>query len=126
MYGTTSWLVTGPVSAHEAGGFSEGPPSELCLWPRGTAPRGERREPGRIGDVGWLMIALLVGAVAAVIGAEWPRLSARFGNEARERRERARRKSQLKLLRTETEEFAASVERDLDQLPTIEETDRKR
>ena len=83
-------------------------------------------EPGRIGGVGWLMIALLVGAVATVIGAEWPRLSARFGNEARERRERARRKGQLKLLRTETEEFAASVERDLDQLPTIEETDRKR
>jgi hypothetical protein len=87
---------------------------------------GSRREPGRIGVVGWLMIALLVGAVAAVVGAEWPRLSARFGNEARERRERARRKGQLKLLRTETEEFAASVERDLDQLPTIEETDHKR
>lgn len=72
------------------------------------------------------MIALLVGTVAAVVGAEWPRLSQKFGNEARDRRERARRKSQLKLLRTETEEFAASVERDLDQLPTIEETDRKR
>jgi hypothetical protein len=71
------------------------------------------------------MIALLVGAVAAVAGAEWPRLSARFGNEARTGRERARRKSQLKLLRTETEEFAASVERDLDRLPTIEESDRK-
>jgi hypothetical protein len=85
-----------------------------------------RRQPGRIDAVGWLMIALLVGAVAAVIGAEWPRLSARFGNEARARRERARRKGQLKLLRTETEEFAASVERDLDRLPTIEETDRKR
>jgi hypothetical protein len=76
--------------------------------------------------VGWLMIALLVAAVAAVIGAEWPRLWARFGNEARNRRERARRKGQLKLLKTETEEFAASVERDLDQLPTIEETDTKR
>jgi hypothetical protein len=76
--------------------------------------------------VGWLMIALLVCAVAAVVGAEWPRFSARYGNEARDRRERARRKGQLKLLRTETEEFAASVERDLDQLPTIEETDRKR
>ena len=76
--------------------------------------------------MGWLMIALLVAAVAAVIGAEWPRLWARFGNEARNRRERARRKGQLKLLKTETEEFAASVERDLDQLPTIEETDTKR
>jgi hypothetical protein len=71
------------------------------------------------------MIALLLGAVAAVVGAEWPRVSTRFGNDARAGRERARRKSQLKLLRTETEEFAASVERDLDQLPTIEETDRK-
>jgi hypothetical protein len=77
-------------------------------------------------SVGWLMIALVVGAVAAVIGAEWPRLSARYGNEARHRRERAKRKAQLKLLRTEEEEFAASVARDLDQLPTIEETDRKR
>jgi cell division protein FtsB len=76
--------------------------------------------------VGWLMIALLIGAVAAVIGAEWPRLSARYGNEARHRRERAKQKAQLKLLRTEEEEFAASVARDLDQLPTIEETDRKR
>jgi len=72
------------------------------------------------------MIALLIGTVAAVIGAEWPRLSAgRFGNEARQRRERQQRKSQLKLLKTETEEFAASVERDLNELPTIEETDRK-
>jgi hypothetical protein len=76
--------------------------------------------------VGWLMVALLVCAVAAVVGAEWPRLSARYGNEARDRRERARRKSQLKLLKSETEEFEASVVRDLDKLPTIEETDRKR
>ena len=72
------------------------------------------------------MIALLACAVGAVIGAEWPRLSARYGAETRQRRERTRRKGQLKLIRTETEEFAASVERDLDQLPTIEETDRKR
>jgi cell division protein FtsL len=76
--------------------------------------------------VGWLMIALLACAVAAVVGAEWPRLSARFGHEARQRRERTRRKSEWKVIRTETEEFAASVERDLERLPTIEETDRKR
>ena len=74
--------------------------------------------------VGWLMIALLVCAVAVVVGAEWPRVPARYGNEARQRRERSKRKGQLKLLRTETEEFAASVERDLDRLPTIEESDR--
>jgi hypothetical protein len=75
--------------------------------------------------VGWLMFALLALAVAAVIGAEWPRLSARFGNEARRRRERNKRKSQLKLLRTERDEFEASVSRDLENLPTIEESDRK-
>lgn len=71
------------------------------------------------------MFALLVLAVAAVIGAEWPRLSARYGNEARRRRERSKRKGQLKLLRTERDEFEASVARDLDNLPTIEESDRK-
>jgi hypothetical protein len=71
------------------------------------------------------MIALVALAVAAVIGAEWPRLSARYGNEARMRRERSKRKSQLKLLRTERDEFEASVSRDLDNLPTIEESDRK-
>jgi hypothetical protein len=71
------------------------------------------------------MIALLALAVAAVIGAEWPRLSARYGNEARRRRDRSKRKSQLRLLRTERDEFEASVSRDLDNLPTIEETDRK-
>jgi hypothetical protein len=78
-----------------------------------------------MGVVGWLMFALLAFAVAAVIGAEWPRVSARYGNEARRRRERSKRKGQFKLLRTETEEFQASVERDLHNLPTIEESDRK-
>jgi hypothetical protein len=76
--------------------------------------------------VGWLMFALLACAVAAVVGAEWPRLSARFGGDARRRRDRDKRKSQLTLLSTETDDFRASVERDLDNLPTIEESDRKR
>jgi hypothetical protein len=75
--------------------------------------------------VSWLMIALLALAVAAVIGAEWPRLKARYGGEVRAKRERARRKSALTLVRTETEEFAASVERDLAELPTIEESDHR-
>jgi hypothetical protein len=79
--------------------------------------------------VSWLSIALLACAVLAVIGAEWPRLSRNFGFEARRRRDRNRRKSQLKLLRGEDEldesdEFAASVQRDLSQLPTIDERDR--
>jgi hypothetical protein len=82
---------------------------------------------GRIGAVSWLMIALLALAVAAVIGAEWPRLSSRYGGEARDRRARARRKAEWTLVtRTETEEFAASVERDLAELPTIEESDRRK
>lgn len=75
--------------------------------------------------VTWLSLALLACAVVAVIGAEWPRLTERLGAEARRKRERARRKSQLRLLRNETDEFAASVERDLEQLPTLEDFDRR-
>lgn len=73
----------------------------------------------------WLWIVLLALAAVVVVGAEWPRLASRLGLEARERRDRARRKANLKLLRSESEEFAASVERDLSQIPTIEEHDRK-
>jgi hypothetical protein len=76
--------------------------------------------------VSWLSVALLGLAVVAVIGAEWPRLGERLGLEARRKRERAKRKSQLKLLRTDTDDFAASVERDLEQLPTLEDFDRDR
>jgi hypothetical protein len=75
--------------------------------------------------VSWLSVVLLACAVVAVIGAEWPRLGERLGLEARRKRERAKRKSQLKLLRTESDDFAASVERDLEQLPTLEDYDRK-
>jgi hypothetical protein len=75
--------------------------------------------------VGWLYIALLALAVAVLVGAEWPRLGRKFGLEARHRRERARRKANLKLLRSETLEFEESVKRDLAELPTTEETDRR-
>jgi hypothetical protein len=82
--------------------------------------------------VSWLSIALLACAVLAVIGAEWPRLTESIGFEGRRRRERARRKSQLRVLRgddeeerDESDEFAASVQRDLSQLPTIDERDRR-
>jgi hypothetical protein len=77
--------------------------------------------------VSWLSIALLAAAVVILIGAEWPRLNSRFGSGARKRRERARRKATWHIVqsteaaRSESEEFAASVERDLEQLPTIEE-----
>jgi hypothetical protein len=70
-------------------------------------------------------IALLGGAVAIVAAAEWPRLDRWVGLEARRGRERARRKANLKVIRSEEslEDFAASVERDLSQIPTIEERD---
>ncbi len=83
--------------------------------------------------VSWLSVALLACVVLAVIGAEWPRLSERLGLEARRKRQRARRKSQWKLVPGESEDqdldaedFAASVERDLEQLPTttLDESDR--
>ena len=40
-------------------------------------------------------------------------------------RERKRRKASFKLIRSEEEEFAESVQRDLAELPTIEEKDRR-
>jgi len=75
--------------------------------------------------VSWLYIALLALAVALVAGAEWPRLEARFGAETRRRRERAKRKSGLRVVQDDTDDFAASVERDLANLPTIDETERR-
>jgi hypothetical protein len=75
--------------------------------------------------VSWPWIVLLALAVAVVIGAEWPRVGKFVGADARRQRERSKRKASLKLIRTEEEEFAASVERDLAGLPTIEEKDRR-
>ena len=74
----------------------------------------------------WLSLALLLCAVAVLIGAEWPRLSERLGLEARRKRQRDRRKAQWKVVRGDAEDFAASVERDLENLPTLDESDRKR
>ena len=72
----------------------------------------------------WVFVGLLAGAVLVLIGAEWPRLSNRLGIEerleARERRAREERKAKLHVVRDDSEEFEASVRRDLDRLPTIE------
>jgi hypothetical protein len=80
--------------------------------------------------VSWLYIALLALAVALVVGAEWPRieprLSSRVGADARRKRERAKRKTTLRVVPNDADDFAASVERDLAQLPTIGETDRRK
>jgi hypothetical protein len=69
--------------------------------------------------VSWLYIALLAAAVA-----EWPRLEERFGGDSRRQRDRARRKAKTNLHVVEDDEageFAASVERDLANLPTIDD-----
>ena len=74
----------------------------------------------------WLYIALLAVAVILVAGAEWPRLGERFGVDSRRRRERARRKRSLHVVRDdEADEFAASVERDLANLPTTNDRERR-
>ena len=73
----------------------------------------------------WPWLVLLVLAVAVVVGAEWARVGRLVGADARRQRERRRRKASFKVIRSEEEEFAASVERDLADLPTIEERDRK-
>jgi hypothetical protein len=75
--------------------------------------------------VSWPWIVLLALAVAVVLGAEWPRVGGLVGGDARRARERKRRKANLTLIRSEEEEFAASVQRDLAELPTIEEKDRR-
>lgn len=68
---------------------------------------------------------LLALAVAVVIGAEWQRLARFVGVDARKARDRSKRKATLKLIKSEEEEFAESVQRDLADLPTIEEKDRR-
>ena len=74
----------------------------------------------------WLYIALLAVAVVLVAGAEWPRLDERFGADSRRRRQRARRKETFRVVRDdEADEFAASVERDLANLPTTEDQERR-
>ena len=83
----------------------------------------------KIGPVSWLYIALLALAVAVVAGAEWPQLGAglqtRVGIDARRRRERAKRKALLRVVPSDADDFAASVERDLANLPTTEDEYRR-
>ena len=78
--------------------------------------------------MGWLWIILLACAVAVLAAAEWPRLTTRFGWEGRRARSRARRKAEFRLLtgdeEDDSDEFAASVERDLAKLPTTNDRDR--
>jgi hypothetical protein len=76
--------------------------------------------------VSWPWIVLVALAVALVVAAEWSRIQAAVGADARRRREREQRKASLRLIKTDDEEFVASVERDLAQLPTIDEREPRR
>jgi hypothetical protein len=73
--------------------------------------------------VGWIAIGLLVVAVLVLVGAEWPRLSERVGADAWAARSRRRRKEKLTLIRGDEadDEFVKSVERDLADLPVLDE-----
>jgi Sec-independent protein translocase protein TatA len=74
--------------------------------------------------VGILAIVLLVAAVLLVVGAEWPRLMSAVGADARQVRSRRRRKEKLTVVKGDgDDDFAASVQRDLESLPVIEKHD---
>ena len=109
-----------PISAATAAALAP----VTVLLDRGNRGRG-RRPFSRIRLVGIFAIVLLACAVLIVIGAEWPRLSARFAGEGRSGRARKRQKQKLTVIEGEGDEddFAASVERDLASLPVIEERD---
>jgi hypothetical protein len=77
--------------------------------------------------VSWPWLVVLVLAAALVVAAERSRLGDRFGVDARRKRDRDRRKKQLRVVTGDEERdaFIRSVAQDLDALPTIEEKDRK-
>jgi hypothetical protein len=89
--------------------------------------RSPPRSPLEWGVVDVVAIVLLLGAVLVLIGAEWPRLAPRIGAEGRLGRRRARRKRKLRVVRGERDDdFVSSVQRDLEDLPVLEEDDRQR
>ena len=71
-------------------------------------------------------IALLAAAVVLLCAMEWPRLGRRSIPRPRVGRA-ARKRSHLHVVPDddESDEFARSVERDLANLPTIDERDRR-
>ena len=73
--------------------------------------------------MGWIAFGLLVATVLVVVGAEWPRLSARLGADAWASWRRRRRKEKLVLIQGEEgeDDFVRSVERDLADLPVLDE-----
>ena len=69
---------------------------------------------------------MLVAAVVLVGAALWPAFSARVGLDGRVERQRARRKSRLRVVDSGTDDdFVRAVERDLAALPTTDEQDAR-
>ena len=74
-----------------------------------------------------IAVVLLAAAIVIVAACEWPRLRGRLGTPKRPTRAAKRRsKANLRVVSSDHEEFARSVERDLAALPTIDEQDAKR
>jgi hypothetical protein len=73
-------------------------------------------------------IALLVAAVVLLGAMEWPRLVGRRNLPGTKAARRHRKRGHLRVVPDddESDEFARSVERDLANLPTIDERDRRR
>jgi hypothetical protein len=96
----------------------------MPLLSDGGPPRlSARTIPG----VGIFALVLAVSAVLLIVAAEWPRLSQKVGVDARAARSRRRRKERFTVIEGEgDEDFAASVERDLANLPVIKEPDDSR
>jgi hypothetical protein len=108
-------------------------PAETTTAAKATAARSldiDEILARRRADILWRMsvvgVVLIAAAVVLLAAAEWPLLARRFGVDGRKRRERARRKSQLRVVRSESDEFVRDVERDLAALPTIDPRDAKK
>ena len=74
----------------------------------------------------WPWIVLLAIGVGVVVAAEWPRFERLAGADARRQRDREKRKSKLRVVVSDDDEFVRSVQADLEALPTIEERETPR
>jgi hypothetical protein len=71
-------------------------------------------------------VVLFLAAVVLVLAAEWPRVAPRLRLDSSSRRGRRRRKSHLRVVENDTDDFARAVERDLANLPTIDPRERRK